>query len=129
MDIVVRSQYEESSLQLALDMFGLLTEQTAIVIERHLKARSITHNSDIPSPIFNNWLRHVFPSLKIFTDWMTCNANSFIPLPDQLPIEFGPHPDILVSLAKIVNLIRTIDRTHIQLSPNLASMSTRTYQI
>ncbi|CAF2533787.1 unnamed protein product [Rotaria sp. Silwood2] len=120
-DIVVRSQYEESSLQLALDMFGLLTEQTAIVLERHLKVRSTITNSETPSPIFNSWLRHVFPSLKIFTDWMTCNANSFIPLPDQLPAEFGPHPDILMSLAKVINLMRTIDRTYIQLGSNLAN--------
>ncbi|CAF5001009.1 unnamed protein product, partial [Rotaria socialis] len=35
-DIVVRSQYEESSLQLSLDMFGLLTEQTSLIIEHHL---------------------------------------------------------------------------------------------
>ncbi|CAF0836615.1 unnamed protein product [Rotaria sordida] len=123
-DIVVRSQYEESSLQLALDMFGLLTEQTAIILERHLKTRSTINNSETPSPpppIFNSWLRHVFPSLKIFTDWMTCNANSFIPLPDQLPAEFGPHPDILISLAKVINLIRTIDRTYIQLGSNLTN--------
>jgi hypothetical protein len=100
-------------------MFGLLTEQTAIVVERHLKTRSTINNPDTPPPIFNNWLRHVFPSLKIFTDWMTCNANTFIPLPDQLPAEFGPHPDILMSLAKVINRIRTIDRTHIQLSSNL----------
>jgi len=96
-------------------MFGLLTEQTAIVVERYLKTRSTINTP----PIFNNWLRHVFPSLKIFTDWMTCNANTFIPLPDQLPAEFGPHPDILMSLAKVINRIRTIDRTHIQLSSNL----------
>ena len=104
-------------------MFGLLTEQTAIVLERHLKARSTINNSETPSPptIFNSWLRHVFQSLKIFTDWMTCNANSFIPLPDQLPAEFGPHPDILMSLATVVNRIRTIDRTHIQLGSNLTS--------
>ncbi|CAF1446008.1 unnamed protein product [Rotaria magnacalcarata] len=120
-DIVVRSQYEESSLQLSLDMFGLLTEQTSLIIERHLKARSVISNADKPAPIFNSWLRHVFPSLKIFTDWMTCNANSFIPLPDQLPAEFGPHPDILMSLAKVINLIRTIDRTHIQLGSNLTT--------
>ncbi len=120
-DIVVRSQYEESSLQLALDMFGLLTEQTAIIVERHLKTRSTIDNSNKSPPIFNSWLRHVFPSLKIFTDWMTCNANTFIPLPDQLPAEFGPHPDILMSLAKVINRIRTIDRTHIQLSSNLPS--------
>ena len=120
-DIVVRSQYEESSLQLALDMFGLLTEQTAIVVERHLKTRATLTNPDTSPPIFNSWLRHVFPSLKIFTDWMTCNANTFIPLPDQLPAEFGPHPDILMSLAKVINRIRTIDRTHIQLGSNLPS--------
>ncbi|CAF4834833.1 unnamed protein product [Rotaria socialis] len=100
-------------------MFGLLTEQTSLIIEHHLKARSVISNADKPAPIFNSWLRHVFPSLKIFTDWMTCNANSFIPLPDQLPAEFGPHPDILMSLAKVINLIRTIDRTHIQLGSNL----------
>lgn len=102
-------------------MFGLLTEQTAIVVERHLKTRLTLNKLDTHPPIFNNWLRHVFPSLKIFTDWMTCNANTFIPLPDQLPAEFGPHPDILMSLAKVINRIRTIDRTHIQLSSNLPS--------
>jgi hypothetical protein len=102
-------------------MFGLLTEQTAIVVERYLKTRSTINTP----PIFNNWLRHVFPSLKIFTDWMTCNANTFIPLPDQLPAEFGPHPDILMSLAKVINRIRTIDRTHIQLSSNLPSKKKR----
>jgi hypothetical protein len=102
-------------------MFGLLTEQTAIIVERHLKTRSTIDNSNKSPPIFNSWLRHVFPSLKIFTDWMTCNANTFIPLPDQLPAEFGPHPDILMSLAKVINRIRTIDRTHIQLSSNLPS--------
>ena len=122
-NIVVRSQYEESSLQLALDMFGLLTEQTARVLERHLKTRSTLTNPDTTPGIFNQWLRHVFPSLKIFTDWMTCNALAFIPLPDQLPAEFGPHPDILTSLAKVVNRIRTIDRTHIQLGSNLPSKS------
>jgi hypothetical protein len=106
-------------------MFGLLTEQTAIVVERHLKTRLTTNNSDRSPAIFNNWLKHVFPSLKIFTDWMTCNANSFIPLPDQLPAEFGPHPDILMSLAKVINRIRTIDRTHIQLSSNLTSKKPR----
>ncbi|CAF0975725.1 unnamed protein product [Adineta ricciae] len=118
-DIAVRSQYEESSLQLALDMFGLLTEQTSIMVDRHLKARSTSSSADTPPPIFSSWLRHVFPSLKIFTDWMTCNANSFISLPDQLPAEYGPHPDILMSLAKVVNRIRTIDRTHIPLASNL----------
>jgi hypothetical protein len=122
-DIVVRSQYEESSLQLALDMFGLLLGQTSTVLERHLKSRSALHSPDGHPPIFNTWLRHVFPSLKIFTDWITCNANSFIPLPDQLPAEFGPHPDILQSLAKVINRIRTIDRTHIQLASNLPSKS------
>lgn len=122
-DIVVRSQYEESSLQLALDMFGLLTEQTSIVLERHHRTRSARNHSDEHPVIFTSWLRHVFPSLKIFTDWMTCNAKAFIPLPDQLPAEFGPHPDILKSLAKVINRIRTIDRTHIQLSSNLPSRS------
>ncbi|CAF3881571.1 unnamed protein product [Adineta steineri] len=120
-DIVVRSQYEESSLQLALDMFGLLTEQTASIIERHIKTRSALTDPDTHPPVFNSWLRYVFPSLKIFTDWMTCNVNSFIPLPDQLPAEYGPHPDILMSLAKVVNRIRTIDRTHIQLASNLSN--------
>ena len=122
-DIVVRSQYEESSLQLALDMFGLLTEQTSIVLERHHRTRSARNHSDEHPVIFTSWLRHTFPSLKIFTDWMTCNAKTFIPLPDQLPAEFGPHPDILQSLAKVINRIRTIDRTHIQLSSNLSSKS------
>lgn len=102
-------------------MFGLLTEQTAIVIERHLKARSTVNNSESSPPLFSSWLRHVFPSLKIFTDWMTCNVKSFIPLPDQLPAEYGPHPDILMSLAKVINRIRTIDRTQIQLGSNLSS--------
>ena len=124
-DVVVRSQYEESSLQLALDMFGLLTEQTSIVVERHLRSRSIRMHADEHPTIFNSWMRHVFPSLKIFTDWMTCNVRTFVPLPDQLPAEYGPHPDILRSLAKVINRIRTIDRTHIQIGPNLPSRRTK----
>ena len=121
MDFVVRSQYEESSLQLALDMFGLLTEQTSTVLERHLKIRSSQIQRDEHPPIFNSWLKAVFPSLKIFTDWMTCNVKSFVPLPDQLPAEFGPHPNILQSLANVINRMRTIDRTHIPLSSTLSS--------
>ena len=102
-------------------MFGLLTEQTSIMVERHLKSRSNRIHPDEHPTIFNSWLRHVFPSLKIFTDWMTCNVKTFVPLPDQLPAEYGPHPDILQSLANVINRIRTIDRTHIQLGPNLSS--------
>lgn len=110
-------------------MFGLLTEQTSIVVERHLRSRSAARSHPDENPtIFNSWLRNIFPSLKIFTDWMTCNVRTFIPLPDQLPAEYGPHPDILPSLANVINRIRTIDRTHIQLGTNLPSRNEKDHK-
>jgi hypothetical protein len=106
-------------------MFGILAHQTSIALERHLKTRTTIHHPEEHPAIFNPWLKHVCPALKIFTDWMTCNAKTFIPLPDQLPADLGPHPDTLQSLAKVINRIRTIDRTHIQLSSNLPGQCKR----
>lgn len=116
-NVYVRSQYEESSLQLAMDMFGIMAEQTAVVLERHVhKTKSPSSSSPL---LFNSWLKQVFPSLKIFTDWMTCHPSVWLPLPDQLPIEYGPHPDILTSLVKVINYVRQIDRSHIQLGTQI----------
>lgn len=56
---------------------------------------------------FDEW-RHMYPSIKIFIDWMLCNANMWQPMPDQLPPDLGPNPDRWKIMASMFNLVQKL---------------------
>jgi protein SMG6 len=63
--------------------------------------------SSTMSDDFDDW-RHMYPSIKIFIDWMLCNANMWQPMPDQLPPDLGPNPDRWKIMANMFNLVQKL---------------------
>ena len=96
-EIVQRSQLQEFGVQLCLDMF-------AIIIKR--LTRLLSTND---SGVMDIKTRELFPSVKLFSDWMIQDTNLWLPLPDQLPPDLGPNPDLFQSISNFFNEIGKID--------------------
>jgi protein SMG6 len=100
--IVQRSQLQEFGVQLCLDMF-------AIIVKRLTNLLATSNNSGL----MDNKIKEIFPSVKLFSDWMKQDSNVgiWLPLPDQLPPDLGPNLDLFQSISNFLNEIGKIDTT------------------
>ncbi|RNA08050.1 telomerase-binding EST1A isoform X1 [Brachionus plicatilis] len=88
-----RTQLSECALQLSLDMFGLIVNRFNYLIKKH------------PHSSLDTW-NQLFPSIKVFLDWMLCSIQIWHPFPDQLRPDLGPNFNrwsILVDFFNIAN--------------------------
>lgn len=87
-----RTQLLECALQLSLDMFGLIVNRCNSLIKKHAE-----NNLD-------SW-NQLFPSIKVFLDWMLCNIKIWNPFPDQLRPDLGPNFNRWAILIEFFNTI------------------------
>ena len=97
-------------------MFVLVSKRFSFLLKRSkllqndLEVENDEANDEINSSMsddFDEW-RHMYPSIKIFIDWMLCNANMWQPMPDQLPPDLGPNPDRWKIMASMFNLVQKL---------------------
>lgn len=104
-----RSQLLESAVQLSLDMF-------AITIKRF---NSILSKNELTEEDADSW-RLLFPSIKVFIDWMLCNSQIWQPFPDQLSPDLGPNPKRWQIISTMLNLAGKI-KVDIKFSEEICS--------
>ena len=92
----MRSQLLESAVQLGLDMFVLIVRRFNSLIRQSKKQ---------PHSDQKHAWRPLFPSLKIFVDWMLCSSELWQPFPDQLPPDLGPVLKRWPIIANMFNLV------------------------
>ena len=95
--IVQRNQLQEFGVQLSLDMFAIIVKRLTRLLANY------------DTSVSDTTMREMFPSVKLFTDWMKQNLNLWYPLPDQLPPDLGPNPDLFQIISKFLNQISKID--------------------
>ena len=114
--IIRRSQQLESALSCAIDMFVLISKRFSHLLKRSklLKMSStknvveqVNEEFTDDSTSHDEW-RQMFPSVKIFIDWMLCNVHMWQPLPDQLPPDLGPNPDRWKIISNMFNLVQKL---------------------
>lgn len=70
-----RSLLQEHSVQMGLDMFGILVEQCTSQLKAHISS------SDYPARMFSRELEELVPGIKVWTDWMICHSELWNPPP------------------------------------------------
>ena len=75
-----RSVVLEQAVQLGLDMFGILARYSTRLLD------SCHHTED---QLLSDELHELVPSIKIWSDWMTCHSSLWNPPPLPLDPEFG----------------------------------------
>ena len=70
-----RSLLQEHAIQLGLDMFSLLVERCVELFKIHLSS------PDYPKTMFSEDLHAIYPSVKVWCDWMLCHAPLWNPPP------------------------------------------------
>lgn len=106
---VQRSQLVESAIQLSIDMFVLMCKRFTHVLSSYCEKNPdffLVSNQDASdaSDESNLW-RQLFPSIKIFIDWMLCNSKLWQPLPDLLPPDLGPGLNRWQIMSDMLNLV------------------------
>lgn len=90
---IIRSQLLECAIQLSIDMFCLIAKRFNNLLKKFKFLQSIDWNQ-------------LFPSIKVFIDWMLCNIKLWNPMPDQLSPDLGPNPirwEIIIELFNLIN--------------------------
>ena len=72
---------QEQAVQIGLDMFGLLVERCVELFQEHVSSNDCQ--------VMNEDLHQLFPSVKIWCDWMTCHVNLWNPPPLERDPELG----------------------------------------
>ena len=103
----IRTQLIESSIQLSIDMFVLIVKR----FNKSLAAAGGVERS---------WC-HLFPSIKVFIDWMLSNSKLWQPLPDQLSPDLGPNPNRLQIIADMLNLVSKLRTNYISFSQSVVA--------
>ncbi|CAF0768507.1 unnamed protein product [Brachionus calyciflorus] len=90
-----RSQLLECSLQLGLDVFCLILNRFNIIFKKNL------------SKNLDSW-NQLFPSIKIFIDWLLCNIKIWYPFPEQVSYDtIDPNFNKWEILIEFFNLMNT----------------------
>ena len=84
---IQRSQLVESAIQLSIDMFILISKRFTYLLSNYYQKNKQNFLLDETEPEENKTWRQLFPSIKIFIDWMLCNSKLWQPLPDQVRIK------------------------------------------
>ena len=70
-----RSLLQQHSVQMGLDMFGILVQRCAQLLAVHTKS------SDYPGRMFSRELEELIPGIKVWTNWMICHPDLWNPPP------------------------------------------------
>lgn len=92
----MRSQLLESAVQLSIDMFVIIVRHFNSLLRLAKEQRNTEHQ--------HAW-RPLFPSIKVFVDWMLCSSGTWQPFPDQLPPDLGPVLKRWQTISNMLNLI------------------------
>jgi protein SMG6 len=105
---IQRSQLVESAVQLSIDMFVLISKRFTYLLSNYYEKNPQEFLADETEPEEKKTWRQLFPSIKIFIDWMLCNSKLWQPLPDQLPPDLGPNLNRWQIIADMLNLVYDI---------------------
>lgn len=75
LESMCKSLLQQHSVQMGLDMFGILVERCSQLLGEHIKS------ADYPGRMFSRELEELIPGIKVWTDWMICHANLWNPPP------------------------------------------------
>ncbi|KAK6192689.1 hypothetical protein SNE40_004118 [Patella caerulea] len=104
-----RSLLQDYSVQMGLDMFGLLCARCAELMTSHL------NSPDYPAALMNEDLHQLTAGVKVWTDWMMCHAGLWNPTPMPRPPDIGPQIDPWKCTADLCNILKDVDTSHIKL--------------
>ena len=68
-----RAALQEDAISLAFDMFGLMVTRCTELLQDHLASDSVQ--------ILNEDLEELVPSIKVWSDWMSCHPYFWNPPP------------------------------------------------
>lgn len=92
----MRSHLLQSAVQLSIDMFVIIVR----CFNSLLRLAKDKRNTE-----YQHAWRPLFPSIKIFIDWMLCSSETWQPFPDHLPPELGPVLKRWQIISNMFNLI------------------------
>jgi len=100
-----RSLLQEHSVEVGLDMFGLLVGRCSQLLTDHLD----TESPNQPAPRLGEDLHSILPALKTWAEWMMCHAHLWNPQPLNRPPELGPHINVWKNLSTFCDLLNKLD--------------------
>ncbi|XP_074640176.1 telomerase-binding protein EST1A-like [Tubulanus polymorphus] len=106
METDFRSVLQEQALQVGLYMFSLLVERCVQLFKVHLSS------PDYPRYMMSDELHNLFPSIKIWCDWMLCHHAIWNP-----PMKDGnvmPGVNVWMNVSDLCNVLKDIDISHVK---------------
>ncbi|KAL4223249.1 Smg-6 [Mactra antiquata] len=102
-----KSLLQQHSVQMGLDMFGILVEHCSQLLGEHIKS------TDYPGRMFSRELEELIPGIKVWTDWMISQANLWNPPPQVRDPLMGPDIDVWSCSATLCNKLKEMDTSHV----------------
>ncbi|XP_053375984.1 telomerase-binding protein EST1A-like isoform X2 [Mercenaria mercenaria] len=103
-----RSLLQQHSVQMGLDMFGILVERCAQLLAIH------TRSDDYPGRMFSRELEELVPGIKVWTNWMICHADLWNPPPQVRDPAVGPDIDVWSCTATLCNILKEMDTSQVK---------------
>lgn len=101
-----KSLLQQHSVQMGLDMFGILVERCAQLLAIHIKS------DDYPGRMFSRELEELVPGIKVWTNWMICHSYLWNPPPQVRDPAVGWDKSLLLKHA--LKFFFFISSRHIQ---------------
>ncbi|XP_064618843.1 telomerase-binding protein EST1A-like [Lineus longissimus] len=104
-----RSLLQEHAIQLGLDIFSLLVERCVELFKEHLAS------PEYPKTMFSEDLHAIYPSVKVWCDWMSCHAPVWNP-PPMRDEDYGLSGlSVWQNICDLCNILKDIDISHVKL--------------
>ncbi|XP_036360056.1 telomerase-binding protein EST1A-like isoform X2 [Octopus sinensis] len=100
---------QEYAVQLGLDMFAILVDRCAELLHNHLQCENSARE------ILSYTLSHYVPAVKVWTDWMICHLQLWMPQHCVKNFDLGANVDVWEALAKLCNVLKQVDISHVRL--------------
>ncbi|XP_052219123.1 telomerase-binding protein EST1A-like isoform X2 [Dreissena polymorpha] len=102
-----RSLLQQHSVQMSLDMFGILLKESATLLAAHIKS------NDYPGRMYSRELEELIPGVKVWTDWMISHPDLWNPPPQVRDPSCGPKVDVWECVARLYNLLAEMNTSDI----------------